>query len=128
MQTIIVKLCPGKLQNPDLDIRYRLPDAVEGYTEGRITDNGYDYLDQKPANDIAPANGVAPANGIALGIWLACENAAEGVNDLLTVMRRETICGNDLSQSAEIYISEKDTDDIENCQKVYPFDSEDSVS
>ena len=48
MQTIIVKLCPGKLQNPDLDIRYRLPDAVEGYTEGRITDNGYDYLDEEP--------------------------------------------------------------------------------
>ena len=115
MQTIVVKLCPGKLQNPDLDIRYRLPDAVERYTEGRITDNGYDYLDEDPAN------------GIALGIWLACENAAEGVNDLLTVMRRETICGNDLSQSAEIYISEKDTDDIENCQKVCPPRPKESV-
>ncbi len=116
MQTIIVKLCPGKLQNPDLDIRYRLPDAVERYTEGRITDNGYDYLDEEPAGSDA------------LGIWLACENAAEGVNDVLTVMGRETICGNDLSQSAQIYISEMETDDIENCQKVYPFDSGDSVS
>ena len=61
------------------------------------------------------------------GIWLACENAAGGVNDVLTVMRRETICGNDLSQSAEIYISEKDADDIGNCQKVYPLDPSDPL-
>lgn len=108
MQTIIVKLEPGRLENPDLDIRYVLPDAVEAYTEKRITDNGYDYLDEDETG------------GDALGIWLACENAAEDVKDVVALFQKQRICGNDLSQSAEIYISEKDSDDIDNCEKVYP--------
>ena len=29
--------------NPDLDVRYRIPDLVEEATGGRVQDNGYDY-------------------------------------------------------------------------------------
>ena len=29
MQTIIVLLNPGKLQNPDMDLRYCVPDRIE---------------------------------------------------------------------------------------------------
>lgn len=108
MQTMIVKLLPGNLENPDLDIRYKLPDAVKAYTDNRIKDNGYDYLDEDEAGSDA------------LGIWLACENAAEDVKDVIALMKQQRICDNDLSQSAEVYISEKETDDIQNCRKVYP--------
>lgn len=112
MQTIIVKLLPGNLENPDLDIRYHLPDAVKEYTNNRIRDNGYDYLDEDDE-----------AGGDALGIWLACENAAEDVKDVIALMKQQRICDNDLSRSAEIYISEKESDDINNCRKIYPQDS-----
>ena len=45
MQTIIVLLNPGKLENPDLDIRYQIPDRIEEVSGGIIQDNGYDYID-----------------------------------------------------------------------------------
>lgn len=45
MQTIIIVLNPGKLTNPDLDLRYLIPDRISEITEGAIRDNGYDYID-----------------------------------------------------------------------------------
>ncbi len=45
MQTIIIVLNPGKLTNPDLDLRYLIPDRVSEITEGAVRDNGYDYID-----------------------------------------------------------------------------------
>ena len=44
MQTIIITLDSRKMDNPDLDIRYILPDRIDEYTEGQITDNGFDYI------------------------------------------------------------------------------------
>ena len=29
MQTIVIVLNPGKLENPDLDLRYQIPDRIE---------------------------------------------------------------------------------------------------
>ena len=31
MQKIIVLLNPGKLENPDMDLRYSVPDRIEKY-------------------------------------------------------------------------------------------------
>ncbi len=45
MQTIIVLLNPGQLQNPDLDLRYLVPDRIEEVSASLIKDNGYDYID-----------------------------------------------------------------------------------
>lgn len=47
MQTIIITLDPEKLDNPDLDLRYTLPEQLEQWTHGAVTDNGYDYLDDQ---------------------------------------------------------------------------------
>lgn len=103
MQTIILKLDPAKLENPDLDLRYRVPERVEAVSGGRIQDNGYDYLD-----------------GNALGLWLKAESAAEAWPELVQLLREERFCNNDLSQSAEIYLSEADTDELDHCTQVYP--------
>ena len=103
MQTIVVKLFPEKLKNPDADLRYRVPDRIEEISDGRIRDNGYDYFDDG-----------------AMGIWLAVESAEEEYPVVLKLFREEMFLENDLSQSAEIYISEKDADDIENCTMVFP--------
>ena len=60
MQTIIITLDPEKLDNPDLDLRYTLPEQLEQWTHGADTDTGYDYLDDQ-----------------LLGIWLETESAEE---------------------------------------------------
>ncbi len=103
MQTIIVRLSPDKLQNPDLDLRYDIPEALEKATNGAISDNGYDYL---------------PDNSIA--VWLQTENAEQSYPSVVELFKKKKFLNNDLSQYAEIYISENDSDDIENCRKVYP--------
>ena len=38
MQTIIIVLDPKKMENPDLDIRYLLPERIEEITEGMVRD------------------------------------------------------------------------------------------
>lgn len=104
MQTIIVKLEPGKLANPDLDLRYLIPDRIEEISAGAIQDNGYDYLE----ND-------------ALGIWLMAESAEKSYPVVIKMMQEERFLENDLTQAAEVYISEQESDEIESCRKVFPL-------
>lgn len=105
MQTIIVKLSPRKLKNPDLDLRYRIPEYIEKASHGRIMDNGYDYL-----NDADNS----------MGIWLKTDSAQECYPMIVELFRKKKILRNDLSEAAEIYISENDTEDIKSCTLVYP--------
>ena len=62
MQTIIIILDSKKLENPDLDMIYQLPDELDEYTNQRVSDNGYDYL-----------------SNTEIGIWLSCEDAKQEV-------------------------------------------------
>ena len=39
MGSIIIKLNPKKLTNPDLDLRYLIPDKIEEATNGEISDD-----------------------------------------------------------------------------------------
>ena len=103
MQTIIITLDSERMDNPDLDIRYLLPDRIDEYTEGAVTDNGYDYLD----NDI-------------MGIWMETEDAAGNVEKVIQLIESETILENDLTKAACVYISEEDCAELEQCRKVYP--------
>ena len=103
MQTILILLDSEKMENPDLDIRYLLPDRIDEYTDGQIRDNGYDYL-----------------NGDVMGIWLETEDAEVSVEKVIELITSEQILENDLSKSAEIYISEEDSAELENCRKVFP--------
>lgn len=98
MQTIIIKLDSRKMQNPDLDIRYTLPERIEEITSGRITDNGYDYI-----------------TDTELGIWLETENAGEMFSFVTGIIENDSNL-----QSAEVYISERENADLEECEKVYP--------
>lgn len=108
MQTIIVLLDPTKLKNPDLDLRYNIPDRIEEVSDGSIEDNGYDYIEIGNRDDI-------------LGIWLETESAYGNYPVIVKLFKEENFLGNDLSLSAEIYISEKETEvNLENCTKVFP--------
>ena len=109
MQTIIIVLNPAKLKNPDLDLRYCIPDRIEEVSNGAIQDNGYDYIDAEEGQP-----------GPLMGIWLKTESARERFPMIIKLFQEESFKDNDLSASAEIYISENDTEDIENCTLVYP--------
>ncbi|MDO4168983.1 MAG: hypothetical protein Q4D45_03700 [Lachnospiraceae bacterium] len=55
-----------------------------------------------------------------MGIWLKVENASENWHIVKELFQKEKFKGNNLAMSAQIYISENDTDDIENCMLVFP--------
>ncbi len=103
MQTIIIKLDSEKLINADLDMRYKVPDYIETYTDGVITDNGYDYVNE---------------SGTELAIWLDTKDAAAQVQNVIHCLKTKRFCGNDLSQTAQIYISEQDCAELEKCTEV----------
>ena len=109
MQTIIVVLNPGKLENADLDLRYFVPDRIEEKSDSLIQSNGYDYIDTE-----------AGKPGPLMGIWLETENSSENWHIVSELFQSEKFMGNDLSLSARIYISENDSDDLENCTLVFP--------
>lgn len=110
MQTMIIVLNPAKLDNPDLDLRYDIPDRIAEISNGAIQDNGYDYIDIEGGRKDAPL----------MGIWLETESAEENLPLIIKLFQEEKFKGNDLSQSAEIYISENETEDLENCTLVFP--------
>lgn len=109
MQTIIVILNPGKLKNPDIDLCYSIPERIEEVSNGLIQENGYDFLDTKEEK-----------SGPLMGIWLKTKSAKENWSIITKLFKEEKLKENDLSISAKIYISENDTEDIENCTLVFP--------
>ncbi len=48
MKTLIMRLDPRRLHNPDTDIRYVLPDLLADRSAGVIRDDGYDYVGEAP--------------------------------------------------------------------------------
>lgn len=103
METIIIRLDSKKLENPDLDILYDLPDRIAEYTDNKVTDNGYDYL-----------------SSTELAVWLAAESAENAYDSIIELLKKEKFCDNDLSATAEIYVCGEANADISKCRKVYP--------
>lgn len=104
MQTIIIEINAGKMSNPDLDIRYILPERIEKYTNNQVKDNGYDYISDSE-----------------LGLWLETDNAVNNADKIIQLINAETFLENDLSKVAEIYISEEECASFESCRKIYPI-------
>lgn len=104
MQTILIVLHAERMSNPDLDIRYLLPERIEEYTNNSVKDNGYDYL-----------------SGTELGLWLETENSANNAEKIIQLIRTETFLENDLSKVAEIYISDEECASFDKCRKIYPM-------
>ena len=111
MQTIIISMDSRKMENPDLDIRYTMPDRIEEWSEGAVKDNGYDYTDE---------------DGYGLAVWLQTEDAEAWWPKIVGLLKRERFEDNDLSQSALVLISEVDCAEIDKCRQVYPSLREDN--
>jgi len=54
-----------------------------------------------------------------MGIWLKTNSASENWSFIKKLFQDEKFKENDLSISAQIYISENDTEEIENCTLVF---------
>lgn len=99
-KTIIIKLDSKKLENPDLDIRYVLPERIENVTNNKVLDNGYDYL-----------------TDAELLIFLKTNELSE-IWPIYKLFKEEKICNNDLSKCSEMYVSNEENADIDNCIKI----------
>ena len=105
MKPIIVpaiKLNPEKLDNPDLDIRYEIPDRVREVTKEVVGDDGYDYLNDE-------------YNSIV--IYLDTRDPDYGVKAVLELLEKETFCDNQILKGAIIGL-----DKGEGFSVVYPTD------
>ena len=83
MPTVILQLDPAKLSNPDLDIRYALPDLLVERSGGRLTDDGYDYVGE----------GAMPC----LLLFLSTSDADGAIPTVVEVLKSERVMENDLS-------------------------------
>ena len=91
MQTIIIVLNPGKLENADMDLRYSVSDRIEEVSGSLIQSNGYDFIDTEDGEP-----------GPLMGIWLETEYASENCHIVRELFRSEKFIVNDLSLSALI--------------------------
>jgi hypothetical protein len=97
MATVIIRLDPGKLQNPDLDIRYALPDAIVERSNGNIQDDAYDY-----AKDV-------------MSIFLIVKDLSTGIPCIVDVIENVEICENILKDRVTVEVQSPDGNKV-----VYP--------
>ena len=105
MSAIVISMDSRKMENPDLDIRYLLPDRIEEWSEGAVSDDGYDYVDEE---------------GHILAVWLETEDAEGWWPKIVELLKTEQFCENDLSQSAQVLVSEKPNAELADCRQVWP--------
>ena len=86
MATIVIQLDPTRLANPDLDIRYMLPDLLVARSGGRLREDGYDYFGEGLES--------------LMQVYLTTEDAAAALPGVIHVLRTERVLGNDLSEVA----------------------------
>lgn len=86
MRTIILKLFPDRLVNPNLDIRYVLPDLLAEKSGGLIQDDGYDY----------------EAGSDAMLIYLLTPDVKRAISFITDFVENTEVLGNDLKRGLEI--------------------------
>jgi hypothetical protein len=86
MHTIILKFFPARLTNPDLDLRYILPDLLVKKSGGLIEDGGYDY----------------EAETDTMLIYLLTEDLERAVSCITDVVEKTQVLGNDLRGGIEL--------------------------
>lgn len=101
MAQIKFELDPAKMANPDLDIRYRLPDQLAALPESTMTDNGYDYSDDEPPK---------------LVVFVRSEMPDADVKRAIRFLASNTLLENSILDAATISIS----DDDRNWTQRYP--------
>jgi hypothetical protein len=101
MPTVVVRLDPRRLKNPDVDIRYILPDLLAERSSGIISDDGYDYVGERSL----------------LVLFLETSDIALAVACVLDTVQNVRVLGNDLRQAAVVAVERDGRHEV-----VYPPD------
>jgi hypothetical protein len=89
MATVVVRLDPRRLDTPDADIRYALPDLLAERSGGLVTDDGYDYAGE----------------GSLLVLFLQAAEVEPAVACVLDVVQNVRVLGNDLRPAAVVALA-----------------------
>src|SRR5215813_3752830 len=100
MTSIVIKLSSRTLPNPDLDLRYVIPDLLKERSAGIIRDDGYDYGSNDSSN---------------LYLFLTTDNLDKAVACITEVVDHETVLDNRLADHVVVAIREG-----ESFKVVYP--------
>lgn len=90
MPSILIRLEPDKLANPDLDLRYVIPDELKERSNGLICDDGYDY--EKSSN--------------AMYIYLKTADATAALPFIVALLEEELILENRLADAASVGLAD----------------------
>jgi hypothetical protein len=82
MATLILKLDPSKLANPDTELRLRLADLLCVRTGGLVEDDGFNYTDDNPPGMLLFFETNEPARAAAM---------------VIESLKHDRVMGNDLS-------------------------------
>lgn len=99
MIKIILRLDPRRLDNPDLDIRYRLPDLLVERSVGVIQDDGYDYFGDIPLLDL----------------FLTTDDPERAIAVTVDVIENGLVLGNELRTAVVVAVER-----IDDARVVYP--------
>lgn len=102
MQTILIKISPEYLDNPDLELCNVVPFQIETYTNLKVTSKESSFL-----------------NFQSLGLWFITENALDQYPKIVELFHQVKFLKNDLTKAVSLYICDKETEKIEDCQLVY---------
>jgi hypothetical protein len=91
MHTIVLRLDPQLLDNPDADIRYRLPDLLAQRSAGLISDDGYDYVGEQPF----------------LVLFLKAAKLKQALASVVDVVENVRVLDNDLRPAAVVAVERK---------------------
>jgi hypothetical protein len=85
--SIVLRLDPSKLDNPDLDLRHVIPDLLSERSNGAIRDNGYDYEGE--------------GNRPILALYLLADDLDAALAIVRAFLATESVLGNQL-QSVDL--------------------------
>jgi len=105
MPSIVIRLDPKELENPDLDLRYDIPRLLELRSRGSIKEDGYDY-EPKPSN--------------AMQIYLSTADLEKAVPLVIELLERQPMHGNFLARASQVGVSEGDALNTREFRIVYP--------
>lgn len=92
MPQIRFHLDPSKMTNPDLNIRYVLPDLLSTISDSTLVDDGFDYTDD---------------NSTILSVFMISEDLEADLEIALRFLSSNPILGNNLLDTVEIFTSEE---------------------
>jgi hypothetical protein len=97
MHTIVLRLDSRQLDNPDVDIRYQLPDLLAERSGGVISDDGYDYV------------------GAYMVLYLRSSDIEQSLAWVLNVVNNDRVLDNDLQRGVVVAVKREGS-----YQVVYP--------